>query len=229
MNIQFRKSKKLVLLAAFLVLLFSLGFIFFDDLLIMGGPDNPDIAIPMDNPKEIAANVGGDDFSEMEFNVNQDKWEWLVPCFGAFGVDDAEDVCKGFETGYLRKYNEFSLSGKTIKEANLTIPASVEVYDGKNWSDLQYKDREKLAGDYSFLLFAIKFATAEDAKRAVMFLTLDAGYPVIAMDGAEVVGKEMSSGMAHYVIPADKVVISLVGDNASVKEMAKELIKAHKK
>ena len=224
MNIASRKLAGLILVIIFIFFGVFFGIRFYS---MMTVPANENIAVKNGGIKNFAqADFGGNDFSEIKFDTKREKCEWLALCYPAFGIDDAEDVCQGFDSGYLRLYTKYVMSDKTEQIGGLTFWTE-EVCDGKSWRDLPSEDKKKISINSSLYFWAIKYNTAEEARKAVSFLKIDANYTEIAMDGIKIVGSE-GDGVAHYAIPADQFVIVLMGYSGPVKEAAGSIIKDFK-
>jgi len=166
-------------------------------------PTNQNLSIPSELEPEgiIPTNLGGTDYSETIFSRSSD--EWLSLCYEAFGVDDREDVCRGFVRGYLRVYSSYTLE------------------DGTNLTDCHSNMRN------GTLVHVIEYETPRDAKYACSFLTIDANYPKISIDDIDFIGMEWDN-TAHYAL-SDRFLISVQGSSRAIRDLVNGVIELFRK
>lgn len=203
-----------------------------ENLVIRTAPTNQNFSIPSQlEPEEIVSGeLGGNDYYEFTYDKNLDGRKWLVPCHSAIEVDDAEDVCRGFAKGYLRKYSAYKLLSGTIMEGRyrINLETLVSTADG-NWATIKYEN-EKLNGDYSLLLNVLEYDSPDDAKSACSFLVTDASFDTIKINSTNVLSKESEEdNWAYYVLPTDKIVISIQGSRAAAREAMSAIIEEYRK
>lgn len=226
------KTFLIIVLAVFLMLRLVVFLFpsFLMNLFLAAVPDNPNFSISSEfKPEEIVSkDLGGSDYSELIYDRNLDGRRWLVPCFSGIGTDDAEDVCRGFAKGYLRKYTTYKLLDGTVVAGNYRIDSETPVpaADGE-WTTVVYEN-EKLRGDYSVLLNVLEYENLDEAKSACSFLITDSSYETIQMNGVNILIKEWDDNGAHFVLPTDKTVISIQGNRVAVKEAMNEVVERYK-
>lgn len=193
-------------------------------------PDNPNFSISSQlKPEEIISkDLGGSDYYELIYDKNLDGRRWLVPCYSAIGVDDAEDVCKGFARGYLRKYTAYKLLDGTVVGGNYRISQDISFSAEGGWTTIVY-EKEKLGGDYALLLNILEYDSPNEAKSASSFFITDASFETIQMDGVNILIKEEEGDWTHYVLPTDKTMISIQGNRAAVREAMRAVVEKYKK